>query len=182
MTKVLANTAAISRRKLLEILKDWGLGKKLKREQLKVLLEKKNARLDNEGKDTEFLIHGQPLTIERLDRSIQRSGCSLDSDQESPSTAGKRMTINPFWRSALISQLHSNASRHHIPYAAGFKSRIATLVSRFASLSRYSPRNACYDEGRCLEGGGTPLAHAAFPLQASSWLVLSDIRGAGSER
>lgn len=85
----------MSRRKLFEKLKDWGIWKKLKKEHIKPLLEKENARLHNDGKDTKFFFpDGKPLTVERLERSIQRSGCSL-ADLKSSTTSGKNIFQGP---------------------------------------------------------------------------------------
>lgn len=77
------NTAdgSTSRRQLFAKLKEWGVGRNLRQHEMRAVLSKKEERMLNFGKDTEFFYHGQPLTAERLERFSQRPSGKDNSEE-----------------------------------------------------------------------------------------------------
>ena len=71
-----------SRRQFLAKLSAWGINKNLKLPHMKILMAKRAARRQ-QGKETEFFLHGQPSAMERIERAVQRVGSSVSAPSPS---------------------------------------------------------------------------------------------------
>lgn len=66
-------TSACSQRQYKRQLGKWQIEKKVKRDEMRKILQIQKRRRDLDGKETAFVVRNQPVTEEKIKRFVQRT-------------------------------------------------------------------------------------------------------------